>query len=364
MLKLRHKKIEEGGNNMSNKSNPFNLGFGEVPSQYISRFAETEKILNSFTSETPFSRSFILVGVRGSGKTVMMSDISDKLKKEKNWVIVNLTPDCDNIIAEAISDICRQEKIKRISTKAQIGSPIFSVDISLENSNLESHEYATMRTVLDIAKKRKKKVLFTIDEIVANKSIKKFTSLFQILVREKYPVFLLMTGLYDNVANVQDGKTSTFLYRSIKVNLAQLNVTGMAYSYEQTLGISKSEALDMAKKTNGYSYAFQLLGYYTWEKMKGNTKINTEISTRQHLEEYAYNKIWSEISKNEKQILNAMALQGENKVSALREITGFKTNEFSVYRSRLIGKGIVSSPDRGYLEFVLPYFGEFIVNMF
>ena len=35
-----------------------------------------EKILGAFMSETPFSRTFILVGEKGSGKTAMLSNIS------------------------------------------------------------------------------------------------------------------------------------------------------------------------------------------------------------------------------------------------------------------------------------------------
>ena len=47
--------------------------------------------------------------------------------------------------------------------------------------------------------KLKKKVLITIDEVTNTESIRVFCSAFQIFMRQEYPVFLLMTGLYENI---------------------------------------------------------------------------------------------------------------------------------------------------------------------
>ena len=50
----------------------------------------------------------------------------------------------------------------------------------------------------------------TIDEAVCNDTMKEFVSLFQIYMRQDLPVFLLMTGLYENIYELQNEKRSHF----------------------------------------------------------------------------------------------------------------------------------------------------------
>ena len=64
--------------------NPFTISFGMEPSQYIERFSQLEEIESTFLSEEPASRIFMISGVRGSGKTVMLSTVSERFSKKKN----------------------------------------------------------------------------------------------------------------------------------------------------------------------------------------------------------------------------------------------------------------------------------------
>ena len=64
-----------------------------------------------------------------------------------------------------------------------------------------------------------KRLLITIDEVTNSENIKIFTSSFQIFLREDYPIFLLMTGLYENIYELQNDKALTFLYRAPKLIL-------------------------------------------------------------------------------------------------------------------------------------------------
>ena len=43
------------------------------------------------------------------------------------------------------------------------------------------------------------RLLITIDEVVYSEQMKVFVSAFQIFMRQDYPIFLLMTGLYENI---------------------------------------------------------------------------------------------------------------------------------------------------------------------
>lgn len=98
-----------------------------------------------------------------------------------------------------------------------------------------------------------------------------FAAAFQIFLRQDLPVYLLMTGLFENISALQNEKSLTFLYRAPKIHLGPLNIGTIAEDYRAVLGLSGQESMDLARLTKGYSFAFQVLGYFTWEN-KGDTQ--------------------------------------------------------------------------------------------
>ena len=147
------------------------------------------------------------------------------------------------------------------------------------------------------------------------------------------------------------------LYRAPKMILSPLNMGSMADNYEKNVKVERNKAVEMAKMTRGYSFAFQVLGYYACE-MDDDKKVYS--SFKQRLEEYVYEKIWSELSGNDKSVLFAIANSNDGKISAVREILNMDTNHFNPYRKRLIRKGVINGDERGYVKFTLPLFEEFV----
>ena len=185
-----------------------------------------------------------------------------------------------------------------------------------------------------------------------------FAGAFQILIRHNLPVFLLMTGLYENINSLQNEKNLTFLFRAPKMYLKVLNTAGMADSYEKNLSLSSREALELAKATQGYSFAFQVVGYFMYEHKSDYKAALPEI--RVYLDDYVYDKVWMELSSVEKSILVVMSEEGSQEVKTIKESLNIKPNEFSVYRDRLIKKGIADGSVRGKLSFSLPFFAEYV----
>ena len=75
--------------------NPFSLNFGQPPIQSIDRPVQREEILNAFLSETNGQMTFIITGVRGSGKTVLMTQIANRLRTEEDWIVVECNAETD-----------------------------------------------------------------------------------------------------------------------------------------------------------------------------------------------------------------------------------------------------------------------------
>lgn len=342
-------------------SNPYLLTFGKEPIEHIDRLKEKQTVLDDFLTSVPTQQVYMVTGVRGSGKTVFMTDISQNLKgKSKDWIIVDLNPTAPDLIKEAGAILSSENDLARIFQNARLNLSLFGFGLEVSNSVPISDAQTALEKMLSSLAKKKKKVLFTIDEVTITHAMKAFTFAFQQFLRKNLPVYLLMTGLYKNISDLQNQDNLTFLYRAPQIVLTPLNINAMAVNYEKNIGLSKTDALDMAKLTKGYSFAFQVLGHLLYDANGNYENLIPEF--RQYLEDMSYDKIWSELSGKDRQILEALAESESGKNSETMELAGLSDNEFNPYRRRLIKKGVVDGSVRGYLSFTLPFFREFILS--
>jgi len=342
-------------------NNTFTLTFGKKPINYIERMTDCDLIENSFLQEPASEQVYIITGIRGCGKTVLMTSIIKDLQEYDDWVIVNLNPEKD-LIEDLASGLYQNAKLSKLFLKKEFNFSFSGISFSLHGETPILTADSLIRKMLDYIKDAKKKVLITIDEAVSNEHMKVFAQTFQSLIRFEYPVYLLMTGLFENISKLQDDKSLTFLYRAPKVYLKSLNKSIITKSYKKIFNIDEDEAADLAKLTCGYAYAYQLLGYLLTKQ--GKTKVDDEILDLYdiYLSEYVYDKLWSELSSIEKNILKSI---GTNEIISVKELI-LKSNKnssyISMYRERLIKKGIIYSPEYGKVQFTLPRFSEYIKN--
>ena len=351
------------------QNNPFSISFGVEPKSYIPRYSQLHEVTESFLSEAPSSHTYMICGVRGSGKTVLLTGITDELRTNRDWIIVNVTPDVD-ILHSICARLYSIAELQTLFINAKLDFSAFGIGLSLEKSNPIFDLGTALERMLEELRKKGKKVLVAIDEIVSNHAVQVFVGIFQILLREKLPVYLIMTGLYENIQNLQKEKTISFLYRSPKIMLEPLRIASITTSYAQIFSISRDSAMALARLTKGYPFAYQVLGYLYWKQMaeaKANNEKCEDMDTEELLthydellEEYVYEKIWSELSPREREIIAAIPPEGEIKIKEIRERLGLAPNQMSVYRDRLRKKGVISTTKYGFLSLVLPRFGEII----
>ena len=334
--------------------NPFTLTFGQKPTEFISRTDQIGKIIQTFDMEIPSSKVYMIAGVRGSGKTVSLAEISEHYESKDDWVVLNLSADVD-IIAGAVSEINRTSGLQNLNLELNVNFEIAGIAVNQNKETLEKE--AMLRSILEKLKEKGKKVLFIIDEIVNNEYVKLFASSFQIYITKNYPVYLVMAGLYDNISNQQNEKSLTFLYRAPKIFLEPSSIPAMTTSYRTVFQILAEEAVAMARLTKGYPFAFQILGYLKWE-------MNTELENLlpkfdEELTIYAYEKIWSELSELDRKIVYVISL-GLYKTCDIRERLSISPQLLNLYRKRLMERGVVDGSKRGELTLALPRFEEYI----
>ena len=78
------------------------------------------------------------------------------------------------------------------------------------------------------------------------------------------------------------------------------------------------------------------------------------------LEDFVYEKIWSELSAYDRKVISALALNGKMKTQDVQKATGTTSSSFSTYRKRLKEKGLVDTSEYGYLNLSLPRFAEIV----
>ena len=340
-------------------NNPFTLSFGQKPLQYISRIAQTNQIIDNFKAEHPSTPIYMITGVRGSGKTVMMTSIANEIKKNDNWIVIELNPLRD-MLQSLAAKLYSIPQLHDLFLKAKLDFSAFGLGIPIENTSPVTDIKDVLSHMFEHINRCGKRLLITVDEAVNSGNIKIFASSFQIFIRDNLPIYLLMTGLYENIYELQNDKSLTFLYRAPKITLEPLNYTAIRKNYMDIFNISTEDAEKMTLLTKGYPFAFQVLGYLYWEYRNDKSIDDILPEYDQYLQEYVYEKIWSELSSHDRDVLTVISSCGSDRVKDIREKLGMNSQQFSVYRDRLKRKGVINTQEYGRISVALPRFAEFV----
>lgn len=339
--------------------NPFSLVFGKSPRASIERPVQLREIVDTFQMESISQQIYLIVGVRGYGKTVLMTQAARQLVQDDRWVHIELNPARD-LLASLLAKLNSNRSCLDALKDADVNLSFFGFSVGLARAAQIKDPETAVAAILRQMGKHGKRLLITIDEATSTEQMRVFTSAFQIFVRDDLPVFLLMTGLYKNIEALQDESSLTFLHRAPRIHLQPLNKQAMAAEYAKIFTIDREIAERMAEQTRGYPFAFQVLGYLSWEN--GGDWEGVLDRYAAYLSEYVYDKVWGEMSPKDREVARGVARAGEGAVKGVLSELGMSQNEFNPYRKRLIKKGVLHAPQRGFVAFTLPLFSEYCLE--
>ena len=337
--------------------NPFSLSFGKEPVNAISRDKQIGEIVDGITSANPEFQTCMITGVRGSGKTVMMTEIAAEIGTQKDWIVVELNPERD-MLHTLTAELSNRKELLQIFKDAKINLSFLGFGLEIDSEPPITDVVVALDRMLDNLTKKGKRILILLDEAVSNQQVREFASQFQIFIRKNYSLYLIMTGLYDKIYELQNEDTLTFLYRAPKFEMQPLNSMLVAKEYKEVFDITEAQAAEMADLVRGYPYAYQVLGYLCYKKQEPYEEVIDEFDA--YLGEYVYDKIWSELSGEDRNAITAIAKLDDGKVEEIRGVLNWSSGQFSVYRDRLMKKGLIASPMYGHLELTLPRFAEYV----
>ncbi|MDR0884774.1 MAG: ATP-binding protein [Clostridiales Family XIII bacterium] len=343
-------------------NNPFNPQFGRTPDVFLGRDNVVNEFVSGLDDINSMNRATIIAGVRGSGKTAILSDVKS-LIVDKNRIVIDTTI-FDGFLTDIIDQAIKQSAkniLKKIPYLTSLSALSFGVGITPQNA---THIPGFKSIITDIAEENKnKQIVFILDE-VHNKSheMREFIATYQHLVRDGFDVAILMAGTPDSVFDILNDKVLTFFRSAYRVYLKNIDIRLVAYDYNV---IFQNEVLahEAAEASYGYPYLIQLVGYYLYKDRHRDLQ-RTILQSKIELFRNVHELIFYGLSDGDKRFLNAMN-NGENIVSFSDIVVkmGVAKNYASSYRRRLLDSGLIEEVGYGKLRFALPYMGEFLLEI-
>ena len=348
--------------------NPFTTTFSKAPEYTYIDTEKTDEILENFRYNRPSESVYKITGVRGSGKTVLLAKIEEELRsdefRKQGWIVLDIKPTRDmlgQMVSMLLSEGFGKTKVKsrNINASLSILGTGGGIGFSSEKDDAFFRIGVEVEKMLQDVQKKNGKIFIGIDEVSKSEEMVKFASELGRWLRAAYPVYFVCTGLYENMMEVSNVKNLTFFRRATTVMTEPLNAVRMAEMYRSQLNVDAAIAKTMAEVTKGYAYAFQELGVLYFRK-KENERLEDIIpSLKTELFAYSYEKIWEELSENDRFLLRILSGKEEDKRNEVLEVMGEKSSGYSVYRDRLLKRGLVRVR-QAYISLSLPFFADYI----
>ena len=355
--------------------NPFKPTAGAEPPVLVGR----DKVLEDFAdglAEGPGARGRLMriTGPRGSGKTVLLTELGD-MARDEGWEIIDET---------ARAGLC--ERIARAALEKPSAELSLDVHLGLADFHMEKGgaEGATLREALsqkagELTRQRRG-LLITLDEVQDADigEMKELAAVVQHLIREKANIAFVFAGLTMGVLDLINGKALTFLRRALPEELAEIPLDEIAAAYRETIERSglliDDAALSVAAEaTVGYAYLIQLVGYQVWRTGKAHADQSLVISEedaligiREAMGEFGdavHEAAVADLPLRALEYLLAMTQdEGVSATATIAERLQVSPTSLTSYRRLLIQRQVIEQTARGYVKFSIPYMGEYLVS--
>ncbi len=353
------------------KDTIFSPAFGNRPTYLVGRESVLEDLCLGLES-MPGSkeRSTVLLGQRGSGKTVLLWELADRAAAQ-GFVVASPTIASDGMLARIV------EKIQDAGTRFVSDAPhvsggtvgVFSFEVGLEFSRdveqTKSAQFKLTQLVRRLSKQGRG-VLILVDELQANsQDVRELVAVYQELIGEGLNVALVMAGLPGAVSATLNDRVLTFLNRARKVSLGPLPTMDVEAFYASAfgklkVGASSAQVLRAAQTAQGSPYLMQLVGHGIVLRAEGDTLSDETFdaavaSARREFENDVCETTLAALSDMDVRFLCEMALdEGESSTARVAERLDVTVDYAQKYRKRLIDAGVLESSGWGKVRICVP----------
>ncbi|MBF0105657.1 MAG: AAA family ATPase [Deltaproteobacteria bacterium] len=381
---------------MDPRINPYAPGAGTIPPKLAGRDELIEKTsisLHRYRNGLS-SRGLIFVGLRGVGKTVLLTRIALDAEAEGLVVVSIETPEKRSLPALLIPDLrIALLKLDRLAAAGAAGKKVlralgsfvwamklkysdieFGVDLGNEpgvadSGDLENDLVSLFTEVGQLARQRKTVLVLCVDEIQYIPE-EQFAALIMALHKcsqRQLPVTLIGAGLPQLVG--QAGRAKSYAERLFEYpDIGPLSKDAACRALEipaQHLSIHyERKAIDeILKQTHCYPYYLQEWGKHSWNSAVKSpitlhdVKLATDVAIAE-LDTGFFRVRFDRLTPTEKKYLRAMAelKDGPCRSGDIAQLLKKDVQSVAPVRANLIKKGMIFSPSHGDNKFTVPLF--------
>lgn len=381
-------------------TNPFAPGAGTPPPELAGRDDLRERVrvaIERVRRGLP-TKSILMVGLRGVGKTVLLDRMRDDAEAAGIHTVRIEAPESRSLPAllapqlrQALLRLSRNEQAKALAQRALRALAGFAKALKIkyqdievgvdfdpepglaDNGDLEHDLQALLEVVGAAAQKAGTALVLFIDELqyVQEDQLAALITALHRTAQRRLPVVLVGAGLPQLRGRMGQAKSYAerlFDFPEIGA-LAEAAAKIAIRKPAEAQGVEiKEDALRrIVKETHGYPYFLQEWGKHSWDAAAASPISLRDVGLASKaavaaLDESFFRVRFDRLTPVEKKYLRAMAElgPGPHRSGDVAEKLDRKVTSLGPTRNQLIAKGMVWSPSHGDTAFTVPLFDEFM----
>lgn len=380
--------------------NPFAPGAGTPPPELAGRdeLRETVRIALERTRLGRPTKSILMVGLRGVGKTVLLDRMREDAEAEGIHTLRVEAPESRSLPAilapqlrQALLRLSRNEQAKDLAQRALRGLAGFAKALKMkyedievgfdfepepglaDNGDLEHDLQALLEAAGAAAQKAGTALVMFVDELqyVEEDELAALITALHRSAQRRLPVVLVGAGLPQLRGRMGRAKSYAerlFDFPEIGPLPPQAARTAIAKpAIAEGAEVSEDALERIVQQTHGYPYFLQEWGKHAWDTASESpiTLQDVEVASKSAiaaLDESFFRVRFDRLTPLEKRYLRAMAElgAGPHRSGDIAEKLNRDVTALGPTRNQLISKGMIWSPSHGDTSFTVPLFDEFM----
>lgn len=381
-------------------NNPYSPGAGTPPPELAGRdeIRETVRICIERLRRGNSSKSVLMVGLRGVGKTVLLDQMRNDAEASGVHTIRIEAPESRSLPALlapqlrlALLRLSRVEKAQIVAQRALRGLAGFAKALKVkfhdievgfdfepepgfaDNGDLELDLSALLEEIGRAAKQAETALVIFVDELqyVNEPELAALISALHRTNQQKLPICVVGAGLPQLRGRAGNAKS----YAERLFDYPEIGPLSGAAALQALIKPAKANGVEFTTEavekiisyTKGYPYFLQEWGKHAWDVavVSPITETDVDIASKQALaalDESFFRVRFDRLTPTQKSYLRAMAElgPGPHRSGDIADKLKRKVTALAPLRNELIGKGMIWSPNHGDTAFTVPLFDEFM----
>lgn len=385
---------------MDPRLNPYSPGAGNPPPEFSGRdhIIEQADIALDRVKDGRSVRGFILYGLRGVGKTVLLNKIGLEAEAKGLYVIRVESPEDRSLPAilvptlrSVLLKISKGQALKDKLAKAMRAIGGFAgalkvkyndIEVGLnldkevgiaDSGDLEVDLIDLLSAVGEAAAENKTAIVIAIDELqyIPEEQLAALITALHRISQQQLPLIMVAAGLPQLLAQMGRAKSyAERLFEFTPVDRLDESAAKDALckpARQEGADYQDNAIAEILKQTQGYPYFLQEWGKHSWNSAESSLitqqdAIRATDAALAELDLSFFRVRFDRLTPAEKKYVRAMAElgAGPHRSGDIAAILGKEVSTLAPTRSALMRKGMVFSPNHGDTAFTVPLFDGFM----